>query len=394
MEYILWGLTGLSLVTWIGLLLGRGLFWCPAPRLRPPRAGEGMCTNSVVAVIPARDEAKVLPDTLPTVLAQDYRGTLRAILVDDRSKDETRHVASSLGDSASHEDRLTVFVGEPLPQGWSGKVWAMSQGVAEAGQPEFLWLTDADIAHEPWVLTALVNRAESEHLDLVSTMATLRIKTMWDRLLVPAFVYFFAKLYPFRFVGNPHRRDAGAAGGCILVRRSVLEDAGGLSAIRAALIDDCALGRLIKNAGGRLWLGFSRGVRSVRDYGSLASVWRMVARSAYTQLGYSPLKLGATVVGMLFLYALPPAACIGGTIATIQGLPGSGPIAIVGGVTWAMMAGSFIPLLRHHAVGGWVAPLLPIAGVLYVAMTISSACQHAKGHGGSWKGRTYSAGDS
>ena len=254
--HALWGVAAASLLAWIGLLVGRGLFWWPSPRLDPPKVcsepPDGL-ERSVVAVIPARNEAEVIPRTLPTVLTQDYCGPFRVVLVDDRSEDGTASAARAAGEELLAEDRLAILGGEPLAAGWSGKVWAMQQGTAaaaEAEAPEFLWFTDADIVHEPWVLSALVARAESERLDLVSTMATLRVDSAWDRLLVPAFVYFFAKLYPFRFVNSPRRRNAGAAGGCILVRGSVLERAGGLEAIASALIDDCALGRLIKAAGG------------------------------------------------------------------------------------------------------------------------------------------------
>ena len=397
--HALWGAAAASLLAWIGLLVGRGLFWWPSPRLGPPRPDLDRANGaqrSVVAVVPARDEAEIIPHTLPTVLTQDYRGAFAVVLVDDRSEDETASVARAAAEEASAEDRLTVLRGELLPARWSGKVWAMQQGAAAASAaeaPEFLWFTDADIDHEPWVLAALVDKAELDGLDLVSVMATLRVDSVWDRLLVPAFVYFFAKLYPFRFVGDPRRRNAGAAGGCILVRRSALERVGGLAAIGSALIDDCSLGRLIKAAGGRIWLGFSRGVHSVRGYGSLTSVWRMVARSAYTQLGHSPLKLAGTILGMLFLYAFAPVACVGGAIAAAFGVPGAVPLTAIGAATWGLMAASFVPMLRHHGVGLLTAPLLPAAGVLYTAMTVSSAWRHTRGRGGAWKGRTY-GGDS
>ncbi len=390
--HALWGLAAASLLAWIGVLVGRGLFWWPSPRLEPPARGAKASDCSVVAVVPARNEAQILPHTLPTVLTQDYCGPFGVALVDDRSEDGTASAARAAAEELLAEDRLTVVVGAPLAAGWSGKVWAMHQGAAAASAadpPEFLWFTDADIAHEPWVLAALVDRAESDGLDLVSVMATLRVESAWDRLLIPAFVYFFAKLYPFRFVNSPRRRTAGAAGGCILVRGSVLERAGGLAAIASALIDDCALGRLIKATGGRIWLGYSRGVRSVRRYGSLASVWGMVARSAYTQLGHSPLVLAGTILGMLFLYALAPVACAGGAIAAAFGVPGAFPLAAIGAATWGLMAASFVPMLRHHGVGWWTAPLLPVAGVLYTAMTVSSAWRHTRGRGGAWKGRTY-----
>jgi len=387
--HALWGLAGASLAAWIGLLVGRGFFWWPAPRLGPSEDITPL-RASVVAVIPARNEADILPRTLATVLAQEYAGPFHVVLVDDRSEDDTASAARSAAESVGRADRLTVLPGEPLPTGWSGKVWAMHQGAADAGESELIWFTDADIAHDPWVLGALVDLAEFEGRDLVSTMATLRIDSTWDRLLIPAFVYFFAKLYPFRFVGNPKRRTAGAAGGCILVRRGPLESAGGIAAIRSALIDDCALGRLIKRAGGRTWLGYSKGVHSLRGYGSLRSVWDMVARSAYTQLGHSPIKLAGTILGMLFLYALAPVACVGGALAAGLGVSGAGLLAILGGATWCLMAASFVPILRHHQAGWWMAPLLPLAGALYTAMTVSSAWRHARGRGGSWKGRTYS----
>jgi hopene-associated glycosyltransferase HpnB len=388
----LWGVAAASLAAWIWLLVGRGFFWWPAPRLEREASGAKPPARSVVAVIPARNEAEILPTTLPTVLTQDYPGPFRVVLVDDRSEDGTATVARAAAEEHPVGDRLEVVDGGPLLAGWSGKVRAMHQGVEarpQAKRPDFLWFTDADVAHDPWVLGALIAEAETEELDLVSVMATLRVESAWDRLLVPAFVYFFAKLYPFRFVGDPRRRDAGAAGGCILVRRSALDRAGGLAEIRSALIDDCALGRLIKRTGGRIWLGFSGGVRSVRGYGSLKSVWEMVARSAYTQLGRSPLMLVGTILGMLFLYALPPLACLGGAVALALDGTAAIPLVAVGGAAWGLMAASFVPLLRHHGVGWAVAPLLPVAGVLYTAMTVSSAWRHWRGRGGAWKGRTY-----
>jgi len=402
--HVLWAVAAASLLAWIGLLLARGGYWRVSPRLVPPPVDDPLPHPGVVAVIPARNEADVLPETLPTVLAQRYPGPFRVVLLDDRSEDGTATAAQDAAAAILATDRLQIVPGAPLPSGWSGKVWAMHQGALVAGctapaarpvalhqaeRPEFLWLTDADVAHEPWVLQALVDRAETDRLDLVSAMARLRVGSGWDRLLVPAFVYFFAKLYPFRFVGDPRRHDAGAAGGCVLVRRGALERAGGFEAIRSALIDDCALARRIKRAGGRLWLGFSRGVSSVRRYGRLASVWAMVTRSAYTQLGHSPLMVIGTVIGMLFLYALPPAACLGGAVATALAVPGALALAAVGGAGWGLMTASFVPIVRHHGVGPWWAGSLPAAGVLYTAMVISSAWCHARGRGGAWKGRTY-----
>ena len=384
-------LAATCLALWIGLVTLRGGFWRVAPRLDPapgcPRPTSP--APPVAVVIPARNEADVLPETLTTVVAQDYPGTFHVTLVDDQSDDGTSAVAQAAAAEVGRPDRLTVLRGGPLPPGWAGKVWALAQGTQRGDlvDSEYVWFTDADIAHAPGVLRALVEKAESEGWDLVSVMARLRVDSRWDRLLIPAFVYFFAKLYPFRFVADPRRRTAGAAGGCILVRRKILDDAGGIESIRSALIDDCALGRLIKRHGGRTWLGFSGSVHSVRQYGSLRSVWDMVARSAYDQLHYSPVILLGTVLGMALLYLVPPLATIGGIVA------GAVPLAVLGAAAWGLMTVSFLPILRHHIADRWPAVLLPVAAMLYTATTVSSAWRHRTGRNGSWKGRTHGAGD-
>jgi len=329
------------------------------------------------------------------VVAQDYPGTFHVTLVDDQSDDGTSAVARAAAAEAGRPDRLTVLRGEPLPPGWAGKVWALAQGTQRGDfvDSEYVWFTDADIAHAPGVLRALVEKAESEGWDLVSVMARLRVDSCWDRVLIPAFVYFFAKLYPFRFVTNPRRRTAGAAGGCILVRRKVLDEAGGIESIRSALIDDCALGRLIKRHGGQTWLGFSESVHSVRQYGNLRSVWDMVARSAYDQLRYSPAILLGTVLGMALLYLVAPLATLGGILAAAFAVPNAVLLAALGALTWGLMTASFLPILRHHTADRWPAVLLPVAAMLYTAMTVSSAWRHRTGHNGSWTGRTHGAGD-
>ncbi len=216
---IAWIIVCASLAAWIALIVGRGGFWLPQPQLHPTQSNlDAQCQGpAVVAVIPARNEEAVLGKTLPTVLNQEYEGEFRVILVDDRSKDDTVSVARSAAEHSGFPGRLNVLPGQPLPDGWAGKVWAMNQGVdlATTGPADFIWFTDADVAHDPGMLRALVEKATAEDLDLVSLMAQLQIDTCWDRLLVPAFVYFFAKLYPFRFVNNPRRCTAGAAGGCI-----------------------------------------------------------------------------------------------------------------------------------------------------------------------------------
>ena len=389
-----WVLASLSLAIWIFLIVGRGWFWLARPLLPPDnmQALSATPTPSVTAVIPARNEEDVLAQTLPTVLNQTYHGDLRVIVVDDRSEYATASVARHAAARSEHPDRLTVLDGQPLPKRWAGKVWAMNQGVHHArttGNPEFIWFTDADIAHAPGTLRALVTKAQTDHLDLVSLMAQLRVEKRWDRLLIPAFVYFFAKLYPFRSVANPRRRSAGAAGGCILIRTDALEEARGLQAIQSALIDDCALGRLMKRNGRRLWLGFAREVVSVRVYGTLGSVWDMVARSAFHQLGYSFGRLLGTVLGMTLIYAGPPAAVIAGLVLSVAGISSGCVLALLGGAAWMLMSISFAPILRHQHSSIWLAPLLPVAGFLYTAMTLSSAWRHITGRGGMWKGRPY-----
>jgi hopene-associated glycosyltransferase HpnB len=294
------------------------------------------------------------------------------ILVDDASTDGTGDLAKQLGD-------VRVVTGSGPPPGWTGKVAALALGVAEAGEPDFLLFTDADIAHPPDSVSDLVRAAHDR--DLVSLMARLRTETFWERAIVPAFVYFFAQLYPFGRVNRPGR-TAAAAGGCVLVRRSVLVSAGGLAAIRGALIDDVALATLVKRGGsGRIWLGSSTSVRSVRAYPRLADLWDMVARSAYTQLRYSVLLLAGTVVGLLVLYAVPP-------VAFVVGLFGQPVVAALGLAGWALLAGSYLPMLRRYGLSiGW-APLLPVIALFYAGMTVDSAWRHWRGRGGAWKGRT------
>jgi len=393
--HALWGVAAASLLAWIGLLVGRGLFWWPSPRLDPPKVcsepPDGL-ERSVVAVIPARNEAEVIPRTLPTVLTQDYRGPFRVALVDDRSEDGTASAARASAEELLAKDRLTVLSGSPLAAGWSGKVWAMQQGAAAsaaAEAPEFLWFTDADIAHEPWVLSALVDRAEVDGLDLVSAMATLRVDSAWDRLLIPAFVYFFAKLYPFRLVGNPRHRNAGAAGGCVLVRRSALERAGGLAVIASALIDDCALGRLIKRAGGadlaRILPGRVQRPRLRQPVQRLADgrpLGLHPTRSIPTQAvrddsrDAPPLRRRADCLHRCSDCSSVRYAGRGSARCDRRGDVGAD-------------GGELRADAGHHGVGWWTAPLLPVAGVLYTAMTVSSAWRHARGRGGAWKGRTY-----
>ena len=357
-----------ALTGWLYLALGHGAFWRTGPGL--PDQDDPPEWPDVAAIVPARDEADILPETLPTLLAQEYPGAFRVILVDDGSSDGTAATAARLtGHVVSARDR---------PDGWAGKVWAMAEGVRAAGTPDFYLFTDADIAYEPGTVAKLVREAVNARRDLVSQMATLSVRTRWERVIVPAFVYFFAQLYPFRRVTRDGARTAAAAGGCMLVRRAALDRAGGLAAIHGALIDDVAMGRLIKRAGGRCRLDLSRDVLSRRPYPRLADLWMMIARSAYHQLRYSPVLLAGTVLGLLLLYAVPPAATCTGR-----------PVAVTAGaLAWALMVLSYVPMLRFYGLSPVRAIALPVVALMYAAMTVDSARRHRTGRGGAWKGRT------
>ena len=377
---------------WVYLLAGHGGFWRTDVRLpgRPGAAGPAPWP-SVVAVVPARDEAAILPETLPTLLAQYYPGPFSVVLVDDASTDGTAAVAAAVSSGAG--SILRVVSGSLPPAGWAGKVWAMAQGVAAAGECDYLLFTDADIALEPAVVAGLVRAAAADDRALVSQMALLRCETGWERWIVPAFVYFFAQLYPFRRVARPRARTAAAAGGCMLVRRETLAAAGGLARIAGARIDDVALARLLKRgpARARCWLGFTTGVRSRRPYPGLGGLWDMVARSAYTQLRYSPVLLAGTVAGLCWLYLLPPVAALGGLTAAVAGGHPAGPAvwwcAGAGLAGWALMTLSYLPVLRLYRLSPLRALCLPAIALLYTAMTVDSARRHRRGRGGEWKGR-------
>jgi hopene-associated glycosyltransferase HpnB len=365
-----------SAVVWLGLVAAHGRFWTTGVRL--PRRPAPADWPEVAVLVPARDEAAVLPETLPTLLEQRYPGRLRVVLVDDGSTDGTGHLARSL--AGGRPVPLEVVEGEPRPAGWAGKVWAQQQAYRHAGEAAWLLLTDADIAHPPDGVAALVAAALADRRDAVSLMARLRVCTGWERLVVPAFVYFFAQLYPFRRVASG--RVAAAAGGCVLVRRAALEAAGGFAAVRDAVIDDVALAGALHRAGARLWLGLADRVRSVRPYPRLADLWQMVARSAYTQLRRSPLLLAGTVLGLLVVYVAPVAACVAGLAA------GRPVAAVAGGLAWLLMTASYLPQVRYAGQPAVLALTLPFVAVLYLLMTLDSARRHHRGRGAAWKGRT------
>ncbi|MFC8953092.1 glycosyltransferase [Streptomyces sp. NPDC057101] len=393
MSTLAWFALGSSVV-WGWLLLGQGFFWRTDQRLPPavrgPARGRAAAADSeggwprVVVVVPARDEAGVLPLSLPSLLTQDYPGVAEVILVDDGSTDGTGRLAVELAARCGGLPLTVASPGEP-ERGWTGKLWALRHGMAlaRARGPEFLLLTDADIAHEPDSLRLLVSAAVGNELDLVSQMARLRVVTLWERLVVPAFVYFFAQLYPFRWINRERPLATAAAGGCVLLRTKTAEAADVPEAIRQAVIDDVSLARAVRRAGGRIWLGLAERVDSVRPYPGLGELWRMVARSAYAQLRHNPLLLAGTVAGLVLVYLVPP-------VALVAGVLGGDPVAAwAGGAAWAVMAGTYVPMLRYYRQPLWLAPLLPFTAFLYLLMTVDSAVRHHRGGGAAWKGRTY-----
>lgn len=359
----------MALLAWLYLGLLHGRFWQKGPILQPatPRVAP-----DVTVVVPARDEAEGIAASIASLLAQDYPGAFRVVLVDDNSTDGTGDIARALPGA----ERLTVITGLVRPRGWAGKLWAVHQGVTESSS-ELVLLTDADITHDPRHLATLVAKLESSGVEMVSEMVALRCEDWAERALIPAFVYFFALLYPFAWVNDGLRATAGAAGGTVLIRRAALARIGGIEAIKGELIDDCALAAKVK-AGGRVWLGHSMLARSIRAYPSWRDVWKMVARSAYVQLKFSPVLLAASTLGIALVFVVPPVAAMSGSV--------------VGLAAWAIMAASFVPTLRRFGLNLIWAPLLPGIALFYMAATIGSAVNHHRGAGVVWKDRAYTEG--
>jgi hopene-associated glycosyltransferase HpnB len=315
-----------------------------------------------------------------SLLRQRYPGRFTITVVDDQSTDGTGEVARRAAEAMEAADRLTVLRGSDLPPGWTGKVWAMRQGVAYAASepepPDFFLFTDADIAYAPDSLPRLVSGAVARKTVLTSLMVKLRCQSMAERLLIPAFVFFFQKLYPFAWVNDPARRTAAAAGGCMLVRRGALERAGGLDAIRDALIDDCALAAVMKPQG-PIWLGLTADVHSLRAYPTLSEIRRMVARSAYAELRYSPLRLAGAVLGLALTYLAPP----------LLAVFADGTAQALAAAAWALMTLAYLPTLRFYGLSPLWSLALPAVAAIYLGYTIDSALQHWQGRGGAWKGR-------
>jgi hopene-associated glycosyltransferase HpnB len=368
---------------WACLLFGRGWFWLCRERDDSAAPGPHSAPDgwpSVVAVIPARDEADMIGRSVGSLLRQDYLGRFSVIVVDDQSSDGTAAVASAAAREAHGADRLRIVAGTGPPPGWTGKLSAMRRGLAEveagAPAPEFVLFTDADIAYAPHVLSRLVAIARAKGSVLASLMVKLRCESAAERWLAPAFVFFFQMLYPFAWVNDPRRATAAAAGGSMLVRREALHAAGGLEAVRGALIDDCALGALMKRQG-PIWLGLTQDVDSLRSYSTFADFRRMVARSAFAELRYSALLLMGAIAGMALVYLAPP----------LFAVFAQGPAQAAGALAWAMMAISFMPILRLYGRPLAGALALPAIAAAYVAFTFDSALQYWRGRGGYWKGR-------
>ncbi|WP_138909648.1 glycosyltransferase [Streptomyces chryseus] len=388
MSAVAW-IAAVSLAAWVWMLLGQGFFWRTDQRL-PRREAPGTWPD-VAVVVPARDEAEMLPLSLPSLLAQDYPGRAEIVLVDDGSTDGTGALARELGALHGGLPLTVVSPGDPDP-GWTGKLWALRHGIALArargrqeygNEPEYLLLTDADIAHAPDSLRELVATARTNALDLVSQMARLRVVSAWERLVVPAFVYFFGQLYPFRWVNKAGARTAAAAGGCVLLRTEAAARARVPDSIHQAVIDDVSLAKAVRRVGGTIWLGLAERVDSVRPYPRLGDLWRMVSRSAYAQLRHSPALLAGTVTGLALVYLAPPLTLCAGVLSV------DGAAAWAGGLAWAVMTATYLPVLRYYSQPLWLAPLLPFTAVLYLLMTVDSAVQHYQGRGAAWKGRTY-----
>ena len=360
-------MTLIALLAWLYLAFLHGRFWQSGPTLAPARP---LAAPAVAVVVPARDEAEVIARSIGSLLAQDYAGPLRIVLVDDGSADATAAIARALPGA----ERLTVIEGAARPAGWAGKLWAVHQGVA-ATDAGLVLLTDADIEHEPAHIATLVARMDESGVDMVSEMVALNCRSFAERALVPAFVYFFAMLYPFEWVNDPLRATAAAAGGTMLIRRRALDRIGGIEAIRGELIDDVALARAVKR-GGRIWLGHGGLARSIRPYPGFSDIWRMVTRSAYVQLRYSPVLLVLTTLGLLFIFITPPSATL--LRHDWRGL-----------AAWLLMGATFLPTLRRFRLSPVWAVFLPVIAVFYMAATVGSAVNHYRGRGVVWKRRAY-----
>jgi len=378
-------IAALSLGVWLFLFCFWGGFWRSDCRLdlEPPSLEQ---YPTVYAIVPARNESEVINSGLTSLLNQDYLGQFKITVIDDNSSDRTAAIALKTAAELDRSEQLEVLQGEALKAGWKGKLWAMHQGIESAGSgaaPDYWLFTDADIQHDQANLTQLVAKAETENLDLVSLMVLLRCHSFWEKLLIPAFVFFFQKLYPFSLVNDPAESIAAAAGGCILLSNDALVKIGGIAAIKDALIDDCTLAQSVKSMDKNIWLGLSETTISLRGYDNLEVIWNTIARTAYTQLGYSPLALLGTMLGMTIIYLVAPLGLLWGIVTSNLWLLS---ICIL---IWLLMIWAYLPTVKLYKLSSAWAILLPAIAFLYTLMTLDSAVKYYRGEGGAWKGRTY-----
>jgi len=390
----------LALAAWVYLLFLHHRFWFAAPRL-PREIPDLNSWPSVIAIVPARNEVATIAEVVDALMKQNYPGDFSVLVVDDASTDGTSEAVKTLcaqnaaktvtkdvqnrAENALH--RADVIGAPALKDGWTGKLSALNAGIERANStanpPDFVWFTDADVVHPPGTLAKLAAKAVQDRRDLVSLMVRLRCESFWEKRLIPAFIYFFQMLYPFPAANDPRAKVAAAAGGCVLLRRDSLQNAGGLRSISGELIDDCALAKLIKGNGGRIWLGLAGESRSLRAAETLVPLWAMVRRTAYTQLRHSPIMVAGTVAALALIFLTPPILTL--TYALHQ----STFAATAGGAAWAAMACSYIPTLQDYGRSRWESLLLPISAALYAGMTVDSAVAHGRHRGGQWKGRHY-----
>ena len=392
MPLILLALALTSLAIWLYVATGRSMFWRLSEydddlaKHQPPIAWP-----SVIAVVPARNESATIRQALTSLLSQDYPGEFSIVVVDDHSEDATAQIAGQAARDLNAESRIEIHAAARLSPGWTGKLWALNEGVTHAAarpsprsatneqpEPTYYWFTDADIVHAPDTLQRLVARAEHDHIDLTSLMVLLQAKTLPERTLIPAFLFFFLKLYPPRWIASPRARTAGAAGGCILLRSKSLQQIGGLAAIRSEVIDDCALARAVKQKGGHLWMGLTRASISLRAYTTFAEMRDMIARTAFTQLRYNPLLLLGTLAGMFFTYLAPIALLFA---------PNPAP-RILAACTWLLMSLLYLPTIRFYRQSPAWALSLPFTALFYSYATLLSAARCYLGRGAQWKGRS------
>jgi hopene-associated glycosyltransferase HpnB len=372
----------ICIAIWVYLQALHGGFW-RVSRLQAPPIPVGAVGGTVAVVIPARDEADVIGTTVRSLLEQTSVESLHVFLVDDHSSDRTAQVARHAAQECGRADHLTVIAGSDLPSGWTGKLWAVQQGIQQATklQPDFLLLTDADIRHSPDNVATLVAIAQAGNYALTSFMVKLHCESFAERLLIPPFVFFFFLLYPPDWIRDRNRSTAGAAGGCMLIRPDALEKAGGIAAIQSEIIDDCALAKAVKRTGGLVWLGLTPTTRSTRAYGSFAEIERMIARTAFNQLRHSAFLLAGAVTGLIATYLLP-------LILILSGLPA---LVALGAASWLLMALSYAPVVRFYGLNLAWSLTLPAAACFYMAATIHSALKFWSGRGGEWKGRMQDA---